>query len=87
MTVLIGFLLWYGLGAIGSYLVCEFFYRRNADMSIDIDVGTLIFSGFMALLGPLNLIVGIISFIAWAFRTYFNIDYGKVIFKKYDKDD
>lgn len=72
---------WYASGLLGSYLSLEFLFRRNRETPLDIEVGDVIAGMFLALTGPLNLIVGIIFLIAHLVGGV--IDIQRTIFKRH----
>ncbi len=72
---------WYVLGLAGSALALEFLTRRNRTWSRDIDVGDIIFGCLMALLGPMNLIIGLMFFVGWVIGGIVKTD--RVIFRKH----
>lgn len=74
-------LAWYASGILGSVLALEFGFRRNRDMSLDIDAGDIIFGLFVAIIGPLNLIAGIIFLVAYGIGGV--IDTRRTVFKRH----
>lgn len=57
-------LAWYAVGALGSFLTLWFWWREE----LDVDGGDVILAGLLAFTGPINLAVGSIFFLMWAFR-------------------
>lgn len=72
---------WYAAGLLGSYLSLEFLFRRNRDQPLDIEVGDVVAGLFLALAGPINLIVGIIFLIAYLVGGV--IDMQRTVFKRH----
>lgn len=54
-------LIWWAVGAIGSALTLEFYFRRDG---LDIKVADIVMGGLIAITGPVALGVGI-AFTVW----------------------
>ena len=73
---------WYVFGLAGSALVLEFSWRRSRSFPLDIDVGDIVFGCVMAILGPMNFLIGFVFFIVWAIGGL--IETRHVIFRKHE---
>lgn len=63
---------WYASGMAGSWLVLEFSFREDFDITVgDVFVGIL-----MAIFGPINLLAGLVGYLASCGA------FSRVIFKK-----
>jgi hypothetical protein len=71
MTIVVGLAGWYLLGLAGSALSLEFCFRRGS-WPMPITVGDIVFGAFMALTGPISLVVGMLFFIGWAMKAVGN---------------
>ncbi|THK38094.1 hypothetical protein EHS39_11420 [Ensifer sp. MPMI2T] len=84
MEIIVGAVIaWLVLGAIGSILAMEFFWRRG-QRPLDVDIGDLGFFCCMAVGGPINFFVGVLFLVGWLYRTTFKscgIDPDTVVFK------
>ncbi|MBB4192820.1 hypothetical protein [Rhizobium aethiopicum] len=67
MEIVIAVAIWLGIGAAGSALSVEFFWRRGS-FPMDVDLTDVGFFSVMAILGPINLIIGFLFALGWLFR-------------------
>lgn len=85
MLIVLSFIaIWFLLGCLGSYLGIEFLWRRGTD-PMDVTVDDMYFFGFMACLGPLNLLCGISFMVEHFVKKFYKIDPDRVILKKKDR--
>lgn len=87
MTTFLFLLCWYLSGLVGSALFFEFWFRRNRTYPLDIEVSDLIVGGLLALLGPINLGVGIAFTIVWLLSPFvakFKFNGDRVVFKRHE---
>lgn len=69
---------WFASGLVGSFLVLNYGWRLNRNYPLDIDVGDILAGLVAALAGPINLLIGIVFFIAWVFAGA--VDMSRVVF-------
>lgn len=64
MTVALFIAIWLAIGAIGSFLTLWFWWRDE----LEITVAEVLIGACISILGPINLLVGILFFVAWALK-------------------
>lgn len=79
MEILAFIAVWYASGLLGSFLALNYWWRRNRECPLDIDVGDILFGSFLAIFGPVNLLVGALFFASWVFGCL--VDTRRTVFK------
>lgn len=64
MTVALFIAAWLAIGAMGSFLTLWFWWRDE----LEITVAEVLIGAGISILGPINLLVGILFFAVWALK-------------------
>lgn len=81
MDIVLGFLIWYAIGLLGSALAWEFGLRRDG---VPLTIGDLCFGAFCAITGLGMMAIGALFFFRWAMRGRF--DFNRVIFPAHKEE-